>query len=62
MKGVPVNLTDYLDLLGALLLIAGAGTFVSVLLGVWAGLILAGLLVLVLSWLVGRLNVRGDSK
>lgn len=54
-----MNLTDLLDLLGALLMIAGAAFGVALLVGVWAALLAAGLLVIGLSALVGRLGKGG---
>lgn len=59
MRGALVNLTDLLDLLGALLMIAGAAFGVALLVGVWAALLAAGLLVIGLSALVGRLGKGG---
>lgn len=47
-------LTTILDLLGALLVIAALSWFLTGLLGIYAGMLAAGVLILLLSWLIDR--------
>lgn len=58
-------ITTILDLLGSLLVIVAAAWFVTGLVGIIAGVLLAGLLILVLSWLIdqrGRPRTKGGGK
>lgn len=54
-------LTTILDLLGALLVITATAWFVAGLVGIIAGVGLAGLLILGLSWLIDR-RKRGPNE
>lgn len=47
-------LTTVLDLVGALLVIAALSWFLTGLLGIYAGMLAAGVLILLLSWLIDR--------
>jgi len=53
-------ITTILDLVGSLLLIAGASWFITGWLGIYAGMLVAGALVLVLSWLIDRKERRRE--
>lgn len=52
MRGGAVSITDVLDLLGLLLVVASVGLLVGGLAGVWAGLGAGGLGLLAISWLL----------
>lgn len=53
-------ITTILDLLGSLLLIAGASWFITGWLGIYAGMLAAGSLILLLSYLIDRKGRRRE--
>jgi hypothetical protein len=58
--GLPV--TTILDLIGVLLVAAGLGLLAAIIVGIWCGLLVGGLLLLFSSWASDVLTSRGGKK